>query len=824
MLRTKLSIALLLALFSFNEILSQTFLGYNTSNYSGIHGVIYNPASIADSRHKFDINLGGFSVGAYNNYIGMDGTIFSQEWKKLRQDKFSSNTSAFSTVDETSLIERDNNKLKSIYANVDLHLPSFFITINEKNAIGFNWRVRTIANVDGLEPELAKLIYNELEYPSLWVQKLENKSLSVQAMTWAEYNLTYAHVFIDENENFLKAGGSLKFLQGLGAAYMFIDNLRYEFTNDDTLSLFSSDVRYGHSNNFELDANNIDYKLVSKLGIGLDLGVVYERRTNYKDYKYDMDGETDLWRRDQNKYKYKLGLAITDIGGIKFDKGELSNDFHADVSLWDINNLDFKTVREFDDTLRNRFVSLNDDERTFRMALPTAFSLQFDYNIWKNFYVNSTAFLALQFKKDLNKVHEQTTISITPRWDTKYLGVFVPVSYNQMGNTQVGLGLRLGELIIGTSNITPLVSKADIFGADFYAALKFGLPHFKPRDMDNDKVSDKMDICKEVPGVWAFKGCPDTDEDGIQDSEDKCPLVPGLKEFEGCPDTDGDGIPDTEDECIDIPGLKVFNGCPDTDGDGIEDRKDDCPELPGPEMYNGCPDTDGDSIIDPDDACPDVPGPRKYNGCPDTDGDGLLDYIDECPEVAGPKENSGCPWPDTDGDGILDREDKCPNNPGPKENQGCPYTDTDGDGVLDKDDDCPNVPGVVELKGCPKIEEEEKEVLKTAFDNLEFQTGKAIILAESYESLNKLAELLVVKRPEWKLRLEGHTDNVGNDQNNLILSKKRSEAVKQYLIDRGVAAERIKAEYYGEMRPVADNDTEEGRQRNRRVEMEIEFE
>jgi len=186
-------------------------------------------------------------------------------------------------------------------------------------------------------------------------------------------------------------------------------------------------------------------------------------------------------------------------------------------------------------------------------------------------------------------------------------------------------------------------------------------------------------------------------------------------------------------------------------------------------------------------------------------------------------ENKGCPWPDTDGDGILDKDDKCPNNPGPKENDGCPYKDTDGDGVLDKDDDCPNVPGPKENNGCPVIKEEEQEIINTAFEDLEFETGKAIIRTGSYESLRELANLLD-KKAEWKLRLEGHTDNVGSDQNNLILSKKRAEAVKEFLTSSGADGTRIKVEYYGEMRPVDTNDTQEGRQKNRRVVMEIEFE
>ena len=269
--------------------------------------------------------------------------------------------------------------------------------------------------------------------------------------------------------------------------------------------------------------------------------------------------------------------------------------------------------------------------------------------------------------------------------------------------------------------------------------------------------------------------------------------------------------------------MAEFNGCPDRDGDKIIDKNDDCPDEAGLEVFKGCPDTDGDGLKDSDDLCPEHPGPLVNQGCPDTDNDGIFDYLDACPEVAGPEENRGCPWPDTDGDGLLDKDDKCPYNAGPPSNDGCPYTDTDGDGVIDKEDECVNVPGPVENKGCPVVEEEAEEILQTAFDNLQFETAKAVILQESYESLGALADLLI-KKPEWKLRISGHTDSQGGAQNNMILSKKRSEAVRDFLESRGVAPERCVVTWFGETMPIASNDTEEGRQKNRRVEMEIIFE
>lgn len=117
----------------------------------------------------------------------------------------------------------------------------------------------------------------------------------------------------------------------------------------------------------------------------------------------------------------------------------------------------------------------------------------------------------------------------------------------------------------------------------------------------------------------------------------------------------------------------------------------------------------------------------------------------------------------------------------------------------------------------PTIEE---TVLFNAINKLEFETNLAVISKKSYSSLNELADLLS-ENEKWILKIQGHTDNVGNPDDNLKLSKQRAEAVANYLSKRGVKYNRLKVSWYGEKRPIADNDTEEGRQKNRRVEMEL---
>ena len=236
------------------------------------------------------------------------------------------------------------------------------------------------------------------------------------------------------------------------------------------------------------------------------------------------------------------------------------------------------------------------------------------------------------------------------------------------------------------------------------------------------------------------------------------------------------------------------------------------------------PDSDHDGVLDNKDNCKDQAGPKENNGCPwgDKDGDGLNDYDDKCPEIAGPIENKGCPWLDSDGDGVHDGIDNCKDQAGPIENKGCPWGDKDNDGVTDNNDQCPLTKGSIENHGCPVIEEKVKEQITKAVDNLEFENNSDKILSSSYPALDVLI-LLLKEKSDWSINLAGHTDNVGNDELNMDLSRRRAEAVKNYFISKGIQPIRITTEYFGETKPIDSNDTPQGRKKNRRVEMKLVF-
>lgn len=226
-------------------------------------------------------------------------------------------------------------------------------------------------------------------------------------------------------------------------------------------------------------------------------------------------------------------------------------------------------------------------------------------------------------------------------------------------------------------------------------------------------------------------------------------------------------------------------------------------------------DTDKDGIIDSKDECPAVAGVATLNGCPDTDKDGIADKNDKCPNEAGLSKYNGCPIPDTDKDGINDEADKCPNQAGTLKHNGCPIPDTDMDGIYDDEDKCPLIYGLQGNGGCPALQQSNFN-----YRNVQFATGSAVLTAAAKTELNKLVTILN-EHPEYKVAISGYTDNTGKVAANLILSQKRADAAKAYLVSKGINTDRLTSSGFGIDNPVADNATAEGRTLNRRLEFTI---
>lgn len=243
-------------------------------------------------------------------------------------------------------------------------------------------------------------------------------------------------------------------------------------------------------------------------------------------------------------------------------------------------------------------------------------------------------------------------------------------------------------------------------------------------------------------------------------------------------------------------------------------------------------DSDRDGIINSEDSCPneaeDVDGFEDFDGCPDEDNDkdGYLDIEDKCPNRAedfdGFEDSDGCPDEDNDKDGILDVADKCPNEAedldGFEDSDGCPDEDNDKDGILDVVDKCPNeaetLNGFEDSDGCPDTKPQVK--LNPVLEDIYFDNDKFSLKGVALVKLNKLVQTLK-DFTEVKIEVGGNTDSVGSSEYNQALSERRANAVKKFIVRNGISADRIETKGYGEEKPIAPNDTAQGRAKNRRV-------
>ncbi len=839
------TIQFVLLLFLVGVASAQNFGGYVPDNYSGIYGVGLQPASVADSRLIFDVNVIGFSATTWNNYLGIKGRSASGN---IFDPPSSSNW-------QTGSYTRNPKTDKNYYAylNTDIVMPlSFMLTTSRKAGIGFTIRNRSFLNADRLNGMLVNTAYEENKNPEYYNKRIDAGRMRYAVANYNDFGLTYGRVLVDKEEHFIKAGATFKLIQGLAGSYMYARDLQMTILNDTLADFHSVDIDYASGTNIPpatptpTPSPNPDWERLKGVfkasfptGVGADFGVVYEYRPDIHKYEYTIDGKTQRFRFE-NKYKFKAGVSLLDVGYVAFKRQtQVANFTGVDR---DSVKIRFNSsgggggvINSISGFFNNNFTTSVEDSTTFRMALPTAISAQFDYKITDNLYVSANYYGAFKRNGWAKSIHGISNFTIAPRLEQRLYGIALPITIDQNFEPQLGFMLRGPSFpiipihfVMGSNNLLGVMAKNRVKGADIYFALHVPMA-YRNNDNDYDGIRNRKDRCPDTYGLKIFKGCPDSDRDRVPDIEDECPLDSGKVTLKGCPDRDDDKISDAKDECPDVKGPVKLNGCPDKDNDLIPDYKDECPDVRGKKELNGCPDKDNDEVPDHKDGCPDIKGRKETAGCPDQDNDNIPDKDDKCPKEAGEPETAGCP--DRDKDLVIDKEDKCPDTPGVKENNGCPKVeepkptekpepvkpaDNDGDGVPDKDDNCPQKYGTTANKGCPEV----PEFIKKAFDIIEFDIDKSEVRIQYFDELDGLAYYLRLN-PEIRLRIQGNTDSDGKDIYNQQLSLRRSEAIKTYLVAHGVEASRLETQAYGESRPKRPNESPEDKQRNRRVEVEM---
>ncbi len=582
---------------------AQSYLGYFHDNYAGVQSVLFNPASIADSRFKTDINLFSISGAVENDLYGVKlFDVYKDGYDFESQSKVSPKNA--------------NNGL----ANFDIMGPSFMFNIAPKHSLAVFTRARSVSNIKKINGYLIDQVKDGLDQSENFNYNLGNPNGA--SHSWGELGISYAAVLFQKDQHFLKGGLTAKYLQGGVNAYVHGNNVNVSYVENTVdpkqgALISNGEVTVGGSQDWE---KNDDYEFdANSRGFGFDFGLVYEWRPDYDQYDLKRAKPADNNFRDLNKYKLRFGLSVTDIGSINYKNSK--------VDTYNVNGV---VTQQMIDDAEDLYDFLNEHytkistSKGVKTNLPTAIRADADWNMYNKFYLNLNGDINLVSDSKLNGYGIADRVTLTPRYESRWFSFYLPMTYMEYSGMQAGAGLRAGVFFIGSGSILSNLVSSNSKGADFHLGMKIPVYEKQFKDTDGDGVIDKEDACRKVAGPAENGGCP-------------------------WPDTDKDGVFDKDDACIDVAGPKENKGCPwkDSDGDTLLDNVDACPTVAGPVENKGCPwpDTDGDGVLDKDDACPKEAGPAENKGCPDLDADkdGVLDKDDACPTVAGPADNKGCP-------------------------------------------------------------------------------------------------------------------------------------------------------------------------------------
>ena len=466
---------------------AQDFIGMTNSNYSGLYGVGLQPASIVDSRISFDL-----IINSTNAELG--NTVISVSRNDLLGDSSIGSYLKF----------RDVKGDRQVYANVNAMGPSAMWHYKHKYYFALTTRTRAIVNIHNVDADMAKLLSDTYllgDTTALnFSQGLSTSGFGLKAMVWGEVGATFGMKILEVGPHYLKGAGTIKYLKSGSSAYFVADDIDYKVIGDSVLSINSAGIKYGIAKGVLENANSLIDG--SRSGLGIDLGIVYEYRPE-KDkakYLYSMDGKDDNIRYDLNKYKYRVGLSILDIGKVGFNTGAVASSYNISGQNIALESLG-QSIPQIDSTWLATFNGTKQKDK-YSMRLPTAISLQFDYHIWRGLYVNSTTFLG--FKQKNIAVSQLSRFSITPRLESKNAEIAFPMSY-ALKKLNVGMAFRVplpsvlgSHFVFGSNNLFNLIGgNAQITSANVYVGFRYQFNNGLLKDSDGDGYSNKVDKNKK---------------------------------------------------------------------------------------------------------------------------------------------------------------------------------------------------------------------------------------------------------------------------------------------------------------------------------------
>lgn len=455
----------LVLLLTAQSVVSQEMLGITASNYGGSNGLLINPGSILGSKLYMDVNILTGDIFVENNYLyihGEDYTPMRYLQKDAEFPEYGPKKQAFDHYFDKNL--------KYAYTQLRFVGPSGFVVYND-HAFALQTQVRNIVSLDKIPYDVANFAYEGLDYPPQFNINYVNNDFSIAAMSWGEIDLSYAYTVYKYSHDRVNLGVTLKYLMGYSGVYVDGRQLDYLMLNDSTADIRNLDASVGFSGPVNYDNEDFPYGSTFKgSGFGIDLGVTYIRtKRGHSNRRYNR-----LCERPYEDYYYKIGVSLLDFGGIKFKDNAQLHEFDNVSHYWErIDTLSFTSINDLVHQFSSRFYSNPNASlanNQFTVGLPTAFSFQFDYHYFNQWYLGGMFIYPLNLNN--NSIVRPAQAVLIPRYETREFEVSMPVSLYRLERLRVGFSARYRSFTVGTDKLGSLFGFSDFTGTDIYFSVK----------------------------------------------------------------------------------------------------------------------------------------------------------------------------------------------------------------------------------------------------------------------------------------------------------------------------------------------------------------
>jgi hypothetical protein len=437
---------------------AQNYHAVQGSPYAGSLGMANNPATMLNTPIRWDVNLIGFQIKSATN-------IFTIHNYSLLSNPANSEYE----INRGDFARKGNLSFNTNFFNTRINL-------DRRHAIGFGVNIRGLVNIKSSAYNYSDSIAGARDFMNI-NDPARPLDARITGSSWVEIFGSYARTILDDQVKRLNTGITVRLSRGISGAYVAAENLRFQKASlPGTNILTTGRLSYGYSSNYdrwqktkETRQNLHDLVAFSEGGMSIDFGVEYFIKTQAVTTFEDGD--------DYYDYNWRIGISLLDMGINQYKYGiesQAISGIIADVSDTLLDEK-FRTVNSFgevNDSLRTVVQSMNQLFGNFTVVNPMRLVVNADRPLGNDFYINGEVSLNLSnLLKKYRHVTEMNFITVTPRWETRRLGVYLPVQYNAVGKFWIGGAFKAGPLLLGVHNWGNVFGKKTMQNGGGYIAL-----------------------------------------------------------------------------------------------------------------------------------------------------------------------------------------------------------------------------------------------------------------------------------------------------------------------------------------------------------------